>query len=180
MASWVAVAHAPAVFNLQHLFVCFVNEYAHWKHLLVLLYPHYRGPFILLDCGWSDARSSRPKPRHYLATSPLPPGPFTSHSVSRYYLAPISTTGLSSKPHWHHSMHRMRPRISLYQHFKIQKLKLSMNHLNGEEVVMLLNIDFFLFAHLLLSLITVPPAAQYLFVCTFVCVLYLLLGSSIH
>lgn len=103
VASWVAVAHAPAVFNLQHLFVCFVNEYARWKHLLVLLYPHYRGPFILLDCGWSDARSSRPKSRHHLATSPLPPGPFTSHSVSRYYLAPISTTGLSSKPHWHHS-----------------------------------------------------------------------------
>jgi len=55
-----------------------------------------------------------------------------------------------------------------------------MNHLNREGDVMLLNIDFFLFAHLLLSLITVPPAAQYLFVYTFVCVLYLLLGSSIH
>lgn len=48
-----------------------MNEYASWKDLLVPVYPHYRGPFILLDCGWLGSRSYRPMSRHRLATLAL-------------------------------------------------------------------------------------------------------------
>lgn len=125
MATWVAVAHAkdaPAVFNLRHLFVCFVNEYASWKHLLVLVYPHYRGPFIQLDCGWSGSRSSKPMSRHRLATSPL---------ARVHSLLTLSVQILSGN-HRHDgaqleatlaSQQQTEPRISsgLYQHFKNPK-----------------------------------------------------------
>lgn len=53
-----------------YLFALWMNMQS-WKDLLVLVYPHYRGLFILLDCGWSGGCPSRPMSRHRLATLPL-------------------------------------------------------------------------------------------------------------
>lgn len=150
MASWVVVASAkdaPAVFNLWLSLVCSVNEYASWKVLLVLVYPHYTGLFILLDCGWSGNHSPRPMSRHRLVTSPL----VRVHSLLTIWQ--LSACWRSAwKPHWHHnrkwSLELVQVCINI---LKIQKLKLLMNRLNGEWVVMLLNIDSFISTFVVVS-----------------------------
>ncbi len=189
MASWVAVAlakDAPAVFNLWHLFVCFVNEYASWKDLLVLVYPHYRGPFILLDCGWSGSRSSRPMSRHRLATLPLA----RVHSLLTTNQCPdtIWRPLAHRKPRWHHSSKWSLDLVQVYINIlKIQKLKLSMNQLNREAVVILLNIYFFIYT---LVVVSHNSSSGYVLVCVCMCVcvcvcvcgcvLYSFLLCSIH
>lgn len=111
VAAWVAAApanDAPAVFNLWHLFVCFVNEYASWKDLLVPVCPHYRGPFIQLDCGCSGTRSCRPRSRRCLAT--LAP----AHDHSLLSANQSDMMWCNSKPRWHHNS---KMSSALYQYF---------------------------------------------------------------
>ncbi len=168
MASWVAVASAkdappPCLIFDIYLFALWMNMQS-WKDLLVLVYPRYRRPFILLDCGWSGGRSARPMSRHRLATSP------NQVSLPTGVQILSGTLKLSLRPLWHHSS---KWSLELVQ-FKYQHLGPKTQTLNEPPnrggVVMLLNIDLFYLHISLLSLITVPaPTCLFMYAC--VCVL---------
>lgn len=187
VASWVAVAHAkdaPAVFNLSHLFVCFVNEYAKLERPISSSVSSSQGavhPARLRLVRRPLLQTDVQTPPGNLAFSPCP---FTSHCrpESRFDLATVGTPKLSLRPSWHY---RRKWSLELAQVYinilNIQKLKLSMNHRNREGVVMLLNIDFFIWTFVVVSH---NSSSGYMLVCVRMCVcvsvFYSFLLCSIH